>query len=140
MIKGPVIGLTMLLVLTGCSGIPSWIMPSQKGVSATAIGTQMAKEATQQAVGNQSNQEAGRDVIITETELEAKGERIFIDQDIEPWVLILLVLGWLAPSPQEMGRGLMALLASTRRKEDDRQGTDGKTTLDLSEYPFIKNK
>ena len=136
----PVIGLLMLLTLTGCSAIPSWLMPSQKGVSVTPIGTQMAQEATQQAVGNQSNQEAGRDVIITETELEAKGERIFIDQDIEPWVLILLVLGWLAPSPQEMGRGLMALLASFRRKENDRQGTNGPATLDLSEYPFIKNK
>ena len=138
--KGPLIGLIMLLVLTGCSGIPSFLLPSQKGISATAVGTQMAQEATQQAVGNQSNQEAGRDVIITETELEAKGERIFIDQDIEPWVLILLILGWLAPSPTEMGRGLMALLASFRRKEDDRQRTDGKTTFDASEYPFIKGQ
>jgi len=135
----PVIGLLMLLTLTGCSAIPSWLMPSSKGVSVTPIGTQVAQEATQQAVANQSNQEAGRDVIITETELEAKGERIFIDQDIEPWVLILLVLGWLAPSPSEMGRGLMALLATFRRPKDDRKRTDGKTTFDASEYPFIKN-
>jgi uncharacterized protein YceK len=136
----PVIGLLMLLTLTGCSAIPSWVMPSSKGVSVTPIGTQMAQEATQQAVGNQSNQEAGRDVVITETELEAVGERIFIDQDIEPWVLILLILGWLAPSPSEMGRGLMALLATFRRPKDDRQRTDGKTTLDASQYPFITNK
>ena len=136
----PVIGLLMLLTLTGCSAIPSWLMPSSKGVSVTPIGTQVAQEATQQAVANQSNQEAGRDVVITETELEAVGEKIFIDQDIEPWVLILLVLGWLAPSPSEMGRGLMALLATFRRKEDDRQRTDGKTTFDASEYPFIKGQ
>ena len=136
----PVIGLLMLLTLTGCSAIPSWLMPSSKGVSVTPIGTQVAQEATQQAVANQSNQEAGRDVVITETELEAVGERIFIDQDIEPWVLILLVLGWLAPSPSEMGRGLMALLATFRRPKDDRQRTNGPATLDASEYPFIKNK
>ena len=136
----PVIGLLMLLTLTGCSAIPSWLMPSSKGVSVTPIGTQVAQEATQQAVAHQSNQEAGRDVVITETELEAVGEKIFIDQDIEPWVLILLVLGWLAPSPSEMGRGLMALLATFRRKEDDRQRTDGKTTFDASEYPFIKGQ
>ena len=135
----PLVGLLMLLTLTGCSPL-SWIMPSSKGVSVTPIGTQMAQEATQQAVANQSNQEAGRDVVITETELEAVGERIFIDQDIEPWVLVLLILGWLAPSPSEMGRGLMALLATFRRKEDDRQRTDGTTTLDAREYPFIKNK
>ena len=136
----PVIGLLMLLTLTGCSAIPSWLMPSSKGVSVTPIGTQVAQEATQQAVANQSNQEAGRDVVITETELEAVGERIFIDQDIEPWVLILLILGWLFPSPSEMGRGLMALLATFRRPKDDRKRTHGTATLDASEYPFIKNK
>ena len=81
-------------------------MPKSNGVTATAVGTQIAEEATQQAVGNQSNQEAGRDVVITETELEAIGETINIDQSIPPWVLIALVLGWLAPSPSEMGRGL----------------------------------
>jgi hypothetical protein len=134
----PVIGLLMLITLTGCSAIPSWLMPSSKGVSVTPIGTQMAQEATQQAVGNQSNQEAGRDVVITETELEAVGEKIFIDQDIEPWVLILLILGWLAPSPTEMGRGLMALLGTFRRKEDDRKRTNGETAFNVSEHPLVK--
>jgi hypothetical protein len=38
--------------------------------------------------------------------------------EIPPWVLILLVLGWLAPSPQEMGRGLLTLIATLRRKSD----------------------
>jgi hypothetical protein len=38
--------------------------------------------------------------------------------EIPPWVLILLVLGWLAPSPQEMGRGLLALISTLRRKSD----------------------
>tara|TARA_R100000908_G_C3626367_1_gene69373 strand:- start:33 stop:368 length:336 start_codon:yes stop_codon:yes gene_type:complete len=38
--------------------------------------------------------------------------------EIPPWVLILLVLGWLAPSPQEMGRGLLTLIATLRRKKD----------------------
>ena len=109
----PLVGLLMLLTLTGCSPL-SWVMPSSKGVSVTPIGTQMAQEATQQAVGNQSNQEAGRDVVITETELEAVGETVNIDQSIPPWVLIALVLGWLAPSPSEMGRGLLAMMSSLR--------------------------
>ena len=38
--------------------------------------------------------------------------------EIPPWVLILLVLGWLAPSPQEMGRGLLTLISTLRRKND----------------------
>ena len=34
--------------------------------------------------------------------------------EIDPLLLILLVLGWLAPSPSEIGRGLLKLF---RRKE-----------------------
>ena len=47
-------------------------MPKNEGIQATAVGTQIAKEATQQAVGKQSNAEAGRDVVITEQELAAQ--------------------------------------------------------------------
>ena len=46
-------------------------MPKNEGIQATAVGTQIAKEATQQAVGKQSNADAGRDVVITEQELAA---------------------------------------------------------------------
>ena len=102
--------------MVGCSGIPSFLLPTSKGVSATAVGTQIAKEATQQAVVKQSNSEAGRDVVITETELEANADTVNIDNSIPPWVLIALVLGWLAPSPQEMGRGLLAMFAAFRKK------------------------
>ena len=105
--------LLLLFTMTGCGSIP-FLMPKSNGVTATAVGTQIAKEATQQAVANQSNAEAGRDVVITETELEATGETVNIDQSIPPWVLIALVLGWLAPSPSEMGRGLLAMISSFR--------------------------
>lgn len=105
--------LLLLFTMTGCGSIP-FLMPKSNGVTATAVGTQIAKEATQQAVANQSNAEAGRDVVITETELEATGETVNIDQSIPPWVLIALVLGWLAPSPSEMGRGLLAMMSSLR--------------------------
>ena len=108
--------LLLLFTMTGCGSIP-FLVPKSNGVTATAVGTQIAKEATQQAVGNQSNQEAGRDVVITETELEARGETVNIDQSIPPWILIALVLGWLAPSPSEMGRGLLAMMFSLRERE-----------------------
>ena len=121
------VGLLTLLLVTGCSSVPSFLLPSQKGVSATAVGTQIAKEATQQAVANQSNAEAGRDVVITETELEAIGETVNIDQSIPPWVLIALLLGWLAPSPSEMGRGLMSMLVSLRGRGSVKQESDRPT-------------
>ena len=108
--------LIVFLNMAGCSGIPSFLMPSSKGVSATAVGTQIAKEATQQAVVKQSNSEAGRDVIITENELEATADTVNIDQSIPPWVIIALVIGWLAPSPSELGRGLNSLLFNRRKQ------------------------
>jgi hypothetical protein len=111
-------------------------MPKSNGVTATAVGTQIAKEATQQAVANQSNAEAGRDVVITETELEATGETVNIDQSIPPWVLIALVLGWLAPSPSEMGRGLLAMIASLRRP-NGQQRFDGDSTQNARREPTV---
>mgnify|MGYP003629734384 FL=1 len=30
--------------------------------------------------------------------------------EIPPWVILLLVLGWMLPTPQEMGRGLLKIL------------------------------
>jgi hypothetical protein len=35
-------------------------------------------------------------------------------QQIPPWVLIALILGWLAPSPGEIGRGLSNLMRGKR--------------------------
>ena len=115
--------LLLLFTMTGCGSIP-FLMSKSNGVTATAVGTQIAKEATQQAVANQSNAEAGRDVVITETELEATGETVNIDNSIPPWVLIALVLGWLAPSPSEMGRGLLAMMSSLRGRGPVKQESD----------------
>ena len=75
----------------------------------------MAQEATQQVVVEQRNADAGRDVIITEKELEAIADTVNINQEIHMWVIIALVIGWLAPSPSEMGRGLSKLLFRRRQ-------------------------
>jgi len=109
------VSLSLFLVMAGCSSIPSFLLPSNKGISATAVGTQMAQEATQQVVVEQRNADAGRDVIITEKELEAIADTVNINQQIPMWVIIALVIGWLAPSPSEMGRGLSNLLFRRRQ-------------------------
>jgi len=43
--------------------------------------------------------------LFTKVVNEANADTVNIDNSIPPWVLIALVLGWLAPSPSEMGRG-----------------------------------
>ena len=110
-------------------------MPKNEGIQATAVGTQIAKEATQQAVMKQSNADAGRDVVITEQELAATGENITIDQTIPPWVLLLLIIGWIAPSPNEMVRGFYHLIAVLRGKDNGNQGYYGPVTQAAGRNP-----
>ena len=91
------------------------------GPSLTTVGTQVAKEANQQVVNDQSNiRTEDGDIEVTElqdTVTTRDVERINIkNTDIPPWIIIALILGWLAPSPGEMGRGLVSAVTSLRRK------------------------
>lgn len=86
----------------------------------TAVGTQVAKEANQQVVNDQSNiRTEDGDIEVTEikdTVTTRDVERININnQDIPPWVIIALILGWLLPSPSEMGRGLLSMVTGLRK-------------------------
>ena len=112
----------MSITLASCSSLPSLF--GGGGPSVTAVGTQLAKEANQQVVNDQSNiRTEDGDIQVTElreTVQTRDVERINIkNQDIPPWVIIALILGWLLPSPSEMGRGLMSMVTSIRRKAVD---------------------
>lgn len=125
------LALTLSLFLMSCSGLPAFLSPS-KGVSVTPIGTQIAKEATQQAVGQQNEQSAGRDLIVTETikEVEAKTvEKVEVNKtNIPPWILLLLLLGWLLPTPQSMAMACANFLLSLfRRTTNEIHGRDNRT-------------
>ena len=114
------LAISSVLVLTSCSSL-SWIpgIGGSSGPSLTAVGTQMAAEANQQIVADQSNiRSEGGDIEVNELEdtvttRDVDSIRIF-NQDIPPWVIIALVLGWLAPSPTEMGRGFINLFNRRR--------------------------
>ena len=99
--------LTLLLLLS-CS-------PTQIGKAALDAATggndgisveaQVGKENTKQIVGQQTT--AGRDVVTKKVEA---GEVSTINQyQTPPWVILLLVLGWLFPSPGEIARRIKAL-------------------------------
>jgi len=114
--------LALILLLSGCSSLP-FLKPG--GVSVTPIGTQIAKEATQQVVASQERTTAGRDVIQTETlkEIETKSvESIQVNKtNIPPWILLLLLAGWLLPTPQSMGMALFNLLRAPFLRRDQYQ-------------------
>ena len=112
----------VVLSVSGCLGPLSMLSGGSPAVSATAVGTQMAQEATQQLVVDQTTYETGGGSITVE-ELDKPVETRDVEkltinnQEIPTLYLILLILGWLLPSPTEMGRGLMNMVSSVFPKK-----------------------
>lgn len=107
MVKRIVICLPLLL--GGCLGLPSFLAPSG-GVSVTPIGTNIAREVEQTAVKQETTTSAGRDVIQTETIKEVElgpAETVTVNnQDTPMWLLLVALIGWLLPTPTQMGIAL----------------------------------
>ena len=117
--------LVLALFLSGCSQIPSFLMGGGGGPN-VAANVQAGKTNSQTVVTtSNSDQEVGVETLTGYLKQSNDTNKVNTDSvenininEIPPWVLILLVLGWLAPSPQEMGRGLLTLIATLRRKSD----------------------
>lgn len=102
--------LTILLTLPTCGKIPLGVLGGGTNVAAN---TQVGKENYQGVTTSIDKS--------VKPEVKSEGPIDTVDQsnnttnntEIDPLMLILLILGWLAPSPQEMGRGILSLF---RRK------------------------
>jgi len=98
--------LTLCLSLTACSGASPLSLLTGGGPN-VAANTQLGQENTQQVV---MDQQVVRPKART-------GDNSPVDQrtqttnntDTSPLMLILLILGWLAPSPSEIGRSIRSL-------------------------------
>jgi len=84
-----------VLFLTGCSALDFIPNPFDGGTDVNT-NAQVGAENTQQIVANQSTESINAQSVVQNT-----------IQDIPPWVMILLILGWLLPSPQEIFKGLL---------------------------------
>lgn len=99
----------LLIALTGCGKLPIGMLGG--GGPNVAANTQIGRENVQQAVAQQTRTTAGRDVVTTTRDVEAdQVDAVTINNDRVPiWLIVALVLGWLAPSPNEIGRGVRRL-------------------------------
>jgi len=112
--------LVLILLLSSC-GLTS--LPFLSGGSGTnvAANTQLGKENKQAVVTYEEEEtnNAGRDIITETKEVEAGPvEKLTIsNQNIPPWVIMLLLLGWLLPTPTQIGQSIANfVLALFRRK------------------------
>lgn len=103
-----------MIALSGCSGLPLGMLGGGPNVAANV---QAGRENRQTAVGFEQRTEAGRDIVTKELEAGPVDSLTINNEEIPPWVLLMALLGWLLPSPGEMGRGIYNMLKVVRRKE-----------------------
>jgi hypothetical protein len=99
--------LVALLALSGCGKGPLSLLTG--GGPNVAANVQAGKENTQQAVAVQQKTEAGRDIIQKTSPVEAQNIEEVNIQQTPMWILVLLILGWLLPSPNEIARWIRGL-------------------------------
>jgi hypothetical protein len=99
--------LVALLALSGCGGGPLSLLTG--GGPNIAANVQAGKENTQQAVAVQQKTEAGRDIIQQTSPVVAENIKEVNIQQTPLWILVLLILGWLLPSPNEIARWIRGL-------------------------------
>ena len=104
-----------MLLLQGCTalGLAKAILPGKSGTSVNA-NAQVGKENTQQVVGQQDNTKIeGENVSVSQKENDSSINTSKVDSliqnntNVPMWYLLLLVLGWLLPSPQEIWAGFV---------------------------------
>ena len=100
----------LFILLAGCSGLPSFLTGGGPNVAANV---QAGKENTQQAVVKQERIEAGRDVVQQTNPVVANEVKEVNIQQTPMWMIVLLVLGWLLPSPNEIARWIRGMFGWT---------------------------
>ena len=108
--------LCVIILLQGCTalGLVKAVMPGNSGTSVNA-NAQVGKENTQQVVANQQNTKIeGENVNVSQKETDTSINTSKVDSlvqnntNVPMWYLLLLVLGWLLPSPQEIWAGFVS--------------------------------
>lgn len=112
--------LCLILSVSSCglTSLPFFGGGSGPTVNSNAL---VGKENTQQVVAQQTTQEAGRDIVTQTKEVEAQSvDDITIkNTNIPAWVLLLLILGWLLPTPSQMGRAIYEAATSPFKKRKE---------------------
>ena len=106
-----VASIALCVALTGCGSLPLGMLGG--GGPNVAANTQVGAENRQAGLSFESGN-AGRDLVNKEVEAGEIDSLTITNENIPPWVFLLALLGWLAPSPGEIGRGFYRLMRGER--------------------------
>ena len=114
--------LTILLIisslaLSGC-GLSGLGLLGGGGGPTVNSNAQLGKENKQAVVTYEEEQNAGRDIVTKELEAGPVEKLLVSNQNIPPWVLAVLLLGWLLPTPTQIGQGLYNMILVVFRRRD----------------------
>jgi len=112
--------LALFLFLSGC-GLTSLLPFGGSGGPTVNSNAQIGKENRQAAVTFEEEITAGRDVVQTTKEIETGSVETLeiFNTNIPPWVIVLLILGWLLPTPTEIARGFMNFVLRLFGRKDN---------------------
>ncbi len=114
--------LILVLFLSGCGLSTLGLLGGSDGPTVNS-NAQIGKENRQSVMSVENTTSAGRDVvqteIVKEVETGSVGSLDIINTNIPPWVMLLLILGWLLPTPTEIGRGIMNFILTLFGRKDN---------------------
>ena len=116
--------LVLTLFLSGCGLSTLMSLGGSDGPTVNS-NAQVGKENKQAVITyeDETNTSAGRDVIQTEVIKEVETGKVenldIINTNIPPWVMLLLILGWLLPTPTEIARGFINFVLTLFGRKDN---------------------
>jgi len=114
--------LLLVLVLAGCSSINPLSFLGGGGPTVNS-NAQIGKENRQSVISFEKDSTAGRDIVTKEVEAGPVEQLQVNNVDNAPWLILFALLGWLLPTPQQIGQSIysfFARLISPNPKRKDR--------------------
>jgi hypothetical protein len=114
--------IVLALFLSGCGLNPLGLLGGSGGPTVNS-NAQVGKENKQAVVTYEQEEttSAGRDIITTEVLKEVETGPVesldITNTNIPPWVILVLLLGWVLPTPTQIGRALYNLVSAPFRRK-----------------------